>query len=181
MRNFLCLCLLVPGLAAAQPDPDSEGGELVPLRVELFITRHRGAPNGPEISRLAHTLQVVANSRSVTSLREGREVPVMVTQTIGASDDDTRRAVPVTSYQYRNVGTNVTCRARSHGNGFRVNLNFEQSSIHANEGSPNPSFRTFSVSNELWLEPGRSQDLVLVSDPSSDEVVTIQITLSPMD
>lgn len=73
MRTVLWLLLLVPGFAGiSESQPEEASSELVPLHVQLVVTQHRGGPDTAELSRLTHNLQVVANSRTSTTGKEGR-------------------------------------------------------------------------------------------------------------
>jgi len=120
----------------------------------------------------------------------GIEVPVAVTTKEGAN-----------SFQYRNVGTNIDCRARSLGDGrFKLDLGVEQSSIYrspeaaasaAGGGgetpdrpvpveSPNgpPLFRTFNAQFAVVLRDGQSSQHTTATDPVSGEVMKIDVGLT---
>ena len=151
----------------------SETANLTPLKLELVVSHHQ---EGKEATDFPYRLHVTANADS-TVLRTGREVPIAVTKFISSSSKSTNE-VPVTSYQYRNVGMNLTCRALSHNERFRIKLQLERSSFHAAESSTDhPSFRTFNSELELLLADGQTVEIVAGSDPLTKEVWAVEVTL----
>lgn len=165
---FLLMLTIGAGLAEAQPSPPAT---LTPLKLDLTLTR----PGGGDAERASYTVYLLANSGSHTSLRVGQEVAVPVTSfasgVAGKDDPRSPRSMPLTSFQYRNVGMNVSVRASSSGDRFRLELALERSSVHdSREPSPSstdlPSFRTFNVNTELLLQDGESAQLVVGDDRS---------------
>jgi hypothetical protein len=110
--------------------------EVTPLRIELKLS---AAPDGTEGAPASMALYVLADSDKPTVLRAGREV-----------------AVPAADDRYRNVGTNVTCRASASGDGFRLDLDIELSSLVEGSDPGRPSFHTFSVHSSVRLLDGES-------------------------
>ncbi len=136
-----------------------EPAQLTPLKLEIVLSQHQ---EGKEATRIPYALYVVANADYPTELRTGREVPLPVTSFVSPTGEARSGlgSVPVTSFQYRNVGMNVSCRARSHEERFRIKLELERSSLYESEEpdassssqpASHPSFRTFNSSNELLL------------------------------
>jgi hypothetical protein len=166
-KAFLLMLWIGAGtLCEAQ---ESSPAPFTPLELELTLTR----PGSGDVDRATYTLYVLANSGSYTNLRVGREVAVPVTSFANAAEADTpgrASSKPLTSYQYRNVGINVSCRASSSGERFRLELQLERSSLDdTEEVSPStdlPSFRTFNVNAGVLLGDGGSTHLVLGNDRS---------------
>jgi hypothetical protein len=166
-KAFLLMLWIGAGtFCEAQESPPAP---FIPLKLELTLTR----PGGSDADRATYTLYVLANSGSYTNLRVGREVAVPVTSFANAAEVDTpgrASSKPLTSYQYRNVGINVSCRASSRGEPFRLELQLERSSLdepgEASSAADLPSFRTFNVNAGLLLRDGGSAQLVLGNDRS---------------
>ena len=126
---FVLVSLLALG-ATSSADQDQEGAgarkTMTPLRVALTVSRFDGER---KIGSLPYTLQVAANDPRGVKVRMGVEVPVPVT-TFATSSGAGGSSSPQTSFQYRNVGTNIDCSADSLEDGrFRLLLTFEQSPL----------------------------------------------------
>ena len=92
---------------------------------------------------------------------------------------------PQTSFQYRNVGTNIDCSADSLEDGrFRLFLAVEQSSVPSaperkqGQASDLPMFRTFNAMVPLVLRDGQTTQYVAATDPVTGESVRLDVTLS---
>src|SRR6185295_9655529 len=112
-------------------------------------------------------------------LRMGVEVPVPVTTFADAS------STPQTSFQYRNVGTNIDCSADTLDEGrFRVFLTVEQSSIptasdkKAGQTLDLPMFRTFNAIVPVILRDGQTTQYVVATDPVNGESVRLDVALT---
>lgn len=138
-RIPIALLLLSVGARELRAQEEETAGNLIPLRVELTLSP---SADGRE-SGATLTLYVLADSKRTVALRAGREV-----------------AVPAAENQYRNVGTNLTCRAATSGNGFRLDLEIERSSLVEGSDPGRPSFHTFSTTSVLLLRDGQRVELV---------------------
>ena len=147
-----------PTNAAAKPP--------VPLKLTVVLARFQGEK---KISSLPYTTGVLANGRQ-TNMRMGITVPIPTVVT-SASKTDTAASTPVTSYQYRDVGTNIDCEASDAGNGgYSLRITIEDSSIQADTGAAAakpvrdaPVFRSFQ--GQLQHAPARrADDAVRVGD-----------------
>ena len=152
------------GLALTAQGETESRPVLTPLRVELVFSKYDGEAL---TSRLPYTFMVNgAKEPRSTELRMGIEVPVTVAE--GAQ-------------QYRNVGTNVDCRAHDLGDGsFRLELSVEQSSIYPASTSGddgNPLFRTFNSNLIVLLRDGESMELTSATDMVSGEVSKVSVSL----
>jgi hypothetical protein len=123
--------IAAPGL----PAQEEAAGEITPLKLELTLSP---SPDGSD-RETSFVVHLLADSNRTTTLRAGREV-----------------AVPVAGNQYRNVGINVTCRAWTDGDGFRLDLELERSSLVEGSDAGRPSFHTFSTSSSLRLRDGEA-------------------------
>jgi hypothetical protein len=132
--------------SAAWASPAQEAADLTPLQIELRLSAAPDASDGA----VSVALYVLADSHEPTALRVGREV-----------------AVPVAGHQYRNVGTNVTCRASTSGDGFRLDLQIERSSLVEGSDPGRPSFHTFNVNSAVRLRDGESARILGQVDGAS--------------
>ena len=153
----------------------------IPLKVQIVVSRYQGEK---KVSSLPYTIAVVANDNDKTSLRMGVDVPVPTTVFSGAKDSPA--TMPITSYNYRSVGTNIDCGARTVDEGlFRLDLAIEDSSIFVQDREagagrmPNtPSFRKFTSTFNVLLRDGQTVQHTSATDPVSGEVLRVDVTLN---
>jgi hypothetical protein len=155
------------------------------LRALIGLTRHQGEK---KVASVPYTVLLTSDARKVR-LRMGVEVPIAVATFAKEGDP---KSAPVTSFQYRNVGTNIDCWAEDRGDGlYQLALTVENSSIYtatesrtavglsdAGLAPDRPLFRTFNVTLNPTLRDGQSVQTVASTDPVSGEVVKIDVTLS---
>src|SRR5690606_34924307 len=121
-----------PAIAQEKPTapveaPQATADAQIPLRVQLVVSRYQGEK---KISSIPYTLSVVANGRDSTSVRMGIQVPVPTTVPKAGAEG----FPPMTSYNYRTVGTNIDCTARTIDAGvFRLDLTVEDTSVFVPE------------------------------------------------
>jgi hypothetical protein len=137
---WIPLFLIWSGALSAQEEATED---VTPLKLELTLSP---APEARE-SGTSLALYVLADAKRVVTLRAGREV-----------------AVPAAGNQYRNVGINVTCRASTIGDGFRVDLEIERSSLVEGSDPVRPSFYTFSANSAFHLRDGESVEIAAGPD-----------------
>lgn len=190
---ILAAGVLVAGAAVAEdvPPPPAPGpGTPVPstqLQVQVTIARSEGertvasTPNSFLIPAYASDTPASRHPRS--ELKMGVEIPIPVTTFVPASG-----GTGPTSFQYRNVGTNIHCRARDVGNGvFEIHLMLEASTVYAG-GDVDASyeaqarggrtmFRTFSVDLRPLLRDGENVETVASTDPVTGEVVKVTVSM----
>lgn len=170
---FIGSMVLIAALAAP-PVAVAQDRALVPLKVQLVVSRHNG---DKKISSLPYTLWVSANGRITTSVRMGVQVPI-------ASSMITKEgAVP--SYSYRDVGTNIDCLAQSQADGFfvlEIKLNDSSVSFDPKESGPTlkgiPAFRNFTSNFNILLKDGQTAQYASATDPLSGETVKVDVTLN---
>ena len=156
------------------------------LRVQIAISRYQGER---KLASVPYTLLLTTDDRK-SRVRMGVEVPIAVA-TFAKGED--AKSGPVTSFQYRNVGTNIDCSAEDRtGEGlYQLVLNVESSSIYTTSESltapglneaglvpDRPLFRTFNVSLNPTLRDGQTVQTVASTDPVTGEVVKIDVTLN---
>jgi hypothetical protein len=186
LKSILIATLLVVGagvthagaqdpVAAQRPSPVAK--TLVPLEVEVIISRYMDVKR---ISSLPYTLAVNANGPEV-QLNMGTEVAVPVTAFTPAAGD--AKTAPLTSYNYRSVGTSIVASSSVTEDGrFDLRLFIDDSSVYQSPstvpgGNQMPAFRSFRSRNTLLLRDGQSREYTAATDRVSGEVVKISVTL----
>jgi hypothetical protein len=191
----LIAALLAP-LAAQEPPPllqppqasQPPGGRKtpapIPLKVTVVLSRYQGEKR---ISSMPYVLGVMASGWGAgpkTTLRMGVEVPV--TTTTFAGDGKT---TPVSSYNYRGVGTNIDCGAtfdEAVPGLFQLAVTVSDSSLgldvpKGGAVAPNvPSFRNFNSAFTALLRDGQTMQYTSATDPVTGEVMKIDITAAVM-
>ena len=166
--------------AASQP-ARAQSENLVGVKVQVVLSRYQG---DKKISSLPYTLGVVVNN-SKTSLRMGVDVPVL--QTVFASPaKDAPATQPISSYNYRSVGTNIDCQAETAPGGYyKLMMTVTDSSLQLENAdrtkgvAPNiPMFRSFNSSFQLLLRDGQTTQYTSATDPVTGEVTKIDVTLN---
>ena len=182
MLSFVTATVAIPGVQTTSATPvqttQRTTGTQVPLRVELVVSRHQGEK---KLSSTPYTLAVVANDDK-TSLRMGVDVPVVQTVFKGGEGS------PQSSYNYRSVGTNIDCTARTiEGGLFKLDLAVSDTAVFVpeKEGAANPSrlagvpaFRSFTSTFNLMLKDGQTGQHTSATDPVSGEVLRIDVTVN---
>ena len=159
----------------------------IPLKVTVVLSRFQGEKR---ISNMPYILGVTASGWGAgpkTALRMGVEVPVA--QTRITSDG---KPGPVSSYSYRDVGTNIDCGAtfdESRPGLFQLALTVSDSSLGIDAAKPGagspvvpdlPSFRNFNSSFTALLRDGQTMQYTSATDPVSGEVMKIDVTVNVM-
>ena len=154
----------------------------------IVISRYQGEK---KVSNLPYTLLVNANDRVagllpepvIARLRTGASIPVPSM----TAPKETPIQGPMGPIQYKSIGTNIDCSARSTDDGrFRVDISIEDSSVYSEgqtaEGVPKlsdiPSFRSFQTSNALILKDGQTTEFTAAADRISGEVTKVTVTLT---
>ncbi len=194
---ILAAGVLVAGAAVAEdvPPPPAPGlGTPVPstqLRVEVVIARYEGER---KVASIPNSFLLAAYPRDTprgkhpkSELKMGVEVPIPVTTFAAASGEKGGTLAPATSFQYRNVGTNLQCRAREIGGGlFEIVLWLDSSTVYAGADAEGAAyegqgartmFRTFNVALRPLLRDGESVETVASADPVTGEVVKVSVSM----
>lgn len=194
---FALAAVAVPGHAQEEPKPEAtKAPEAVTprpprktptlLRVQIAIARYQGER---KVASVPYTVLATTDGKRV-SLRMGVEVPIAQTTFTVTGEP---KSVPVQSFQYKNVGTNIDCRVEDRaGDGlFQLMLGVESSSIYTtSEGRTpgglvemglvpdRPLFRSFKIDLTPILRDGQTVQTVASTDPVTGEVVKIDVTLN---
>jgi hypothetical protein len=142
------------------------------LNVQLVMAKRQGDKT---ISSLPYALGCATEREQL--LKIGVEVPIAISMS-GDKDEP-----PKTSFQYRNVGTNISCSANALGEGrYRIILKVEQSSLYEEKkpaGATDlaPMFRTWTAIVREILRDGQTAQSIASSDPLSGETTTLDVTL----
>ena len=175
------------------PPPGPPGAEKkipapIPLKVTVVLSRFQGEKR---ISNMPYILGVTASGWGAgpkTALRMGVEVPVAQTRITSEG-----KPGPVSSYSYRDVGTNIDCGAtfdESRPNIFQLALTVSDSSLGIDTPKPGgggspvvpdlPSFRNFNSSFTALLRDGQTMQYTSATDPVSGEVMKIDVSVAVM-
>jgi hypothetical protein len=165
------------GLAQDTPKPDApraekaeKGVATATLRLNLVITRFQGEK---KIASLPYAFVVTAGG-DWTRMRMGVDTPIPITP----PSPDGKGPV---SFQYKNVGTKIDCRATERGQAYQVYLAVENSSALTGPGASvegAPLFRSFETKMDLFLHDGQTVQTVASTDPVTGEVVKIDVTMN---
>ena len=166
---------------SAAPPAAQSAGTQIPLKVQLVVSRYAGEK---KVSSTTYTLPVVANDNDKTSLRMGVDVPVPQTVFSGGGPNT---SIPQTSYNYKSVGTNIDCAARTiEGGWFKLDLAVSDTSVFITEkgaGAANalpgiPAFRSFTSTFNVLVRDGQTAQHTAATDPVSGEVLRVDVTLN---
>jgi len=174
--------LALPGRSQAQDTPKPEAtkpetsaerrGPTATLRVQLVITRFQGEK---KLASLPYTFVVTAGGNRAR-MRMGVDTPIPTTTT----SSDTGKAL--TTYQYKNVGTNIDCSAVDRKDGlYQLSIGVENSSALTGVGASVegvPLFRRFETNLDPLMRDGQSVQTVASTDPVTGEVVKIDVTMN---
>jgi hypothetical protein len=185
----ICACVTAPSAAVAgqdsppSPPPSAksasaQAGPQIPLKVQLIVSKYSGEK---KISSVPYTLSVVANDNDRTSLRVGMDVPIPAT-VFGAAKEGGTATVPQMSFNYRPIGTDIDCAARTIEGYFKLDLAVSDRSLVVLEkgtaGLPNTVVRTFTSTFNVLLRDGQTAQHTAATDPVSGEVLRIDVTLN---
>ena len=162
-------------LPPAAPNPP-----ITPLRVQVVLSKYQG---DKKVSSMPYTLSVNSDRSQAASLRMGAQVPIVTAVQPPGAD---KLVAPMQQVNYKDVGTNIDCRAYSIDSDgrYRLDLTIEDSSVYTQEGQnamrpgDHPSFRSFRSTNTLLLKDGQTTQFTTATDKVSGEVVKVDVTLT---
>ncbi len=175
-----------PGADRSTAVQDRSSGLLIPLRVQLVISRYDG---DRKISSQPYTLSVNATPKTMppqpARLRMGAEVPV--SGFVPASPDG---KPPVGGpVQYKAIGTNIDCFASPQDDGrYALDITVEDTSVYASDkavpgtmaNSGTPVFRSFKLTNTVVLRDGQSAQFTAATDKITGETVKLDVTVNAL-
>ena len=178
----LALTFVSATAAPAREQGNAPGADaLVPLSVEVTISRHRG---DELVGSLPYMLSVTAGS-GPSSLRFDDRVPVPVGPPIVGPDGVSQPR----AFNYEEVGTQIECVARPLGGGrYEVTVFITESSIDGDDRTPadvsvsySPVFRSFRSENTLVLRDGQSRQYVAAADRLGGETIRVDVALTVLE
>ena len=188
VNRFTLALVLVPLLmsagtraqepAPAEPAQSAQKAVLIPLQIEVVVSKYQGEKR---TSSLPYLMSVNANASNFSRLRMGAEVPVPNPNLPLTTPDGKPSNV-----NYRAIGTNIDCLAKSSGDGrFELDLRVEESSVYMGlQGVPEtpwvdefPVFRSFQSTNTLVLTDGQATQFTAATDRVTGEITRIEVTL----
>lgn len=187
MTSAAIVILAAAALSAQEPDVRQAPavrarpvGQSVPLKISLLLSRYQGEK---KISSVPYVLWVTADYPESTRLRMGNQIPVTSVVFAGKEQQS--------SYNYKDVGTNIDCMASTQTDGyFRLNLTIADSSVYfpdrtdptlGKEGSAPigaPAFRSFNSSFYILVRDGQTVQYTSATDQISGQVLKIDATLN---
>ena len=173
---ILTLVLASPIAARAQ-----DASDVVPLRVEVTISRYQG----DELVGSRQYVLAVTAGVGQSDLELNDRVPVPVGQA-NVGPDGVSRPVP---FNYETLSTQISCFARTRGAGrFEVSVQVYESSVGGDRTAADASlvsypavFRSFDSDNTLVLRDGQTRQYVAAEDPVTGETIRVDVTLTVLD
>ena len=183
----LVLAASATGWAQEKAAPENT---LVPVKLQLVLSRYQGEK---KIASMPYTLWVTAAAAGVSpadrprpeQLRMGVNLPVRSTRVEEGKP-------PVTTWDYRNFGTQIDVSARAlEGGRFRVELSVSLNALYPDQ-EPNaqqklaaavriadqPLIVTFASTFIILLRDGETGQYISATDPVSGEVLKVDATLT---
>jgi hypothetical protein len=157
-----------PAAATAKP-----AGSPLPIRLQFVIAKYQGEK---KTSSLPYSLSLSTNGVPVR-LRMGADVPYIANP---VSPDGKSTA----SYNYRSVGVSIDGTVSVVEMGlYRVDVTVVDDSLHTQTQGPPalsavPAFRNFRTTNSIVLKDGQTTQLTTAADPTSGEVLRVDVTLT---
>ena len=179
----VCAALVISALMAssaarieARADVQGQaekGAPPIPLKVTVTVSRWEGEKR---TANLPFVLWV--NTGGSANVQMGSDVPVpTVTMKEGVT-------VPVQSFNYRSLGTNITCKAESMAEGlYRLQVDIQDTQVFrlptgATTASPAAVYQNFRSSNSPMLRDGQTVQFAVATDKTSGEVIKLDVTLN---
>jgi hypothetical protein len=176
----LALALGAAPTALAQekpaPAPAQQGGPMVPLKLDLVISRLAGEK---KISSMPYSMWLTANDPGTgrlggTSLRMGVQMPLPATVT--------SKEGAMVSYRYHDIGTNIDATAVSAPDDrYGVSITLNESGVNTKGESAvagAPMLRNFTSRFFLLLRDGQTAIYTSATDPVTGETLNVQVTLT---
>ena len=171
----LIVALAGSSVAVAQDRP------LVPLKVQIVVSRYAA---DKKVSSLPYTLWLTANDKKMTNVRMGVQVPIVQT-TFSSATKDGPATIPLSSYSYKDIGTNIDCQATGHADGFftlDIRLNDSSVSFDTKESSQTlkgiPAYRNFTSNFSILVKDGQTAQYASATDPVSGETLKVDVTVN---
>ena len=184
LKTFVWLAALVVASAAAAGAQEKEKSDLVPLRLQVVISRWQGEK---KISSMPYTLSLNSPMASPNgpprqgraNMRMGAKIPVVMMSAPPAPGPD-GKAMQVGPVQYQDVGTNIDCSTTQYEGGrFGVDLIIDDTSVYEDQAKrEHPTFRSFRASDSMILKDGQTAQFTAATDKVTGEVTKVDVTLT---
>ncbi len=143
------------------------------LRVQVVLSRHEG---DKKIGSVPYMLSVSTHSKA-SQLRMGARVPISTRPITGDAP------VPVSSFNYENVGTSIDCYAVALSDGrYQLTIGIDDSSPYEGDKADTlnqpVSFRSFKSNQSVVLKDGQSTQLTMATDKVTGEVLRAEVSLT---
>jgi hypothetical protein len=153
---------------------------VVPVKVQIVLSRYDGEK---KIASLPFTLWVNANDLP-TNLNMHTQVAVATNAQANAGNGSL--APPITSVNYKTIGTGISCEAATLDDGrIRLRVTVNDNSMLPDKGAGAmttvagfPSFQDFTSSNVLILKDGQTAQYAAATDAVSGQVTKIDVTVT---
>lgn len=163
------------GAAQAKPEP-----VVIPLKVTVVITRFKSDKAQTVVSRMPFELWV--NTGSSSTVNFGSEVPVPTTT---FASQEGAKSTPVTSFNYRSIGTQLTVEARDRADGrFSIAVSINDAQIMQAPtfdpavGGPRAAFQTIRAQATTIVRDGQTVQHSLSSDRVSGDLTRVDVTVN---
>lgn len=170
---MLVIAFVMSGVGQVQAQQSGKPAEAppVPLKITVTIARFEGEK---KTASLPFVLWV--NTGDQASIQMGSDVPVPQA-TFAATKEG---AAPVTSFQYRTLGTNIACSATALGDGlYRLTLTVQDTQVfRQNPNAVGPVFQNFKSTNSPILRDGGTVQFAVATDKTTGEVIKLDVTLN---
>jgi type II secretory pathway component GspD/PulD (secretin) len=174
--GIVALIAVFGGIASAQEKADAPKPSPVPLKLQVVISRFDA---DKKISSMPYMMSVNAGRQA--TLRIGTSVPIAST-TFTPAAAGAPSTSPLTSYNYRDVGTNIDARTTSADDGrYAVELSVEDSSVEDRpiaNAAQMPALRSFRFSNSFMLKDGQTAQFITAVDKVTGVVTKVDVTLT---
>ena len=143
----------------------------IPLKVTVAISRYEGEKR---TASLPFVLWV--NTGGNANIQMGSDVPIPTRTNAGEGG-------PSTSFQYRSLGTNISCSALAMGDGlYRLSVEVQDTQVFRMTGSGTtqigPVYQNFRSTNSPILRDGQTVQFAVATDKTSGEVIKLDVTLN---
>lgn len=165
--------------SAAQQKPEPV---VIPLKVTVVITRYNSDKAQTVVSRMP--FEVWVNTGSSSTLQARSEVPVPTTTFV--TPEGGNKAAPVTSFNYRSIGTGLTVGATALSDGrFSVAVSIDDSHIvpapefvDPSVGGPRTANQSLRNQATTILRDGQTVQHSLTSDRLSGDLTRVDVTVN---
>ena len=153
-----------PPPAAARPAAAAEGVP-VPLQVDVVVERHHDKRLVARLpTRFVLNAGFTGDGAHTAVVRVGIEVPLAAAPGSAATT-------------FRNVGLDLSCRVRTAGGFYVLNLSLQSTGLHEAAGEEAPLLNTLNVTLNPSLRDGQTVQALSSTNPVTGEVTTVDVTL----